>query len=144
MIRFFIVFSLVFPFLIQASKDCQTEASITQSADTTEKSGIDSTCSLQKEKKKKKVSAKKKSYKSQAKEEEQKVTSTEDYSPPSLSESLNDSNSLKNEIKRQLSAEEQPTQLESTTEEVADFGNLSVSISERKKEETLVQKKQTN
>ena len=138
MIHFFIVLSFLFSFFIQASKDCQTEVPITHSADTTEKADANSTCSQQKEKKK--------SYKSKTTEEEQKVTSTEDYNPPSLSESLNDSNSLKNEIKRQLSAEDsiQPANLENTTEEVADFGDLSISISKRKKEESLVQKKQIN
>ena len=65
-------------------------------------------------------------------------TTTEDYSP-SLTESLNDSNDLKKQIKRQLSADHSQTIPEEnpSEEEVANFGNISVSISERKKEEKL-------
>ena len=65
-------------------------------------------------------------------------TQVEDYSP-SLTESLNDSNTLKKQIKRQLSADNPQTNLEenSSEKEVANFGNVSVSISERKKEEKL-------
>ena len=63
----------------------------------------------------------------------------EDYRP-SLTESLNDSNSLKTQIKRQLSGDnKEPANAEEkpSSKEVANFGNISVGISKRKKEENL-------
>ena len=69
----------------------------------------------------------------------------EDYSP-SLTESLNDSNNLKKQIKRQLSADNPQVNLEEEApeEEMAHFGNVSVSISERKKEEQLKKANKNN
>ena len=143
MIRCFIVLFFLFPFFIQ-SEDCPEELQIV--APFMPETSL-ATTKCAKEKKKASSAKKKKTPNAKTAEKEQKITSTENYNPPSLSESLNDSNSLKNEIKRELSAEDppiQPANLENPTEEVADFGDLSISISERKKEESLVKKRQKN
>ena len=101
-----------------------------------------------KEKKKKKASGSKNNSRARKTAQGQKNTieTEEDYSP-SLTESLNDSSHLKNEIKRQLSADD-TTQTDpeenSSEEEVANFGNFSISISERKKEENLKKVKKKN
>ena len=79
----------------------------------------------------------------QRKELGQRNTIDEGYSP-SLTESLNDSSHLKSKIKRQL-ARDEPSQTEweedPSPEEFVSFGDVTISISERKKEETLVEKR---
>ena len=100
----------------------------------------------QKENKRKKTSADKNRPQKTAKRQRNTTEIEEDYSP-SLTESLNDSNHLKSKIKRQLSADPiTQTHLEEnlSEEETTHFGSLSITISERKKEETLKKVKKKN
>ena len=54
----------------------------------------------------------------------------------SLMELLNDTDKLKNEIKRDLAEqEEQPLKSSSSKKKMIQFGNMKLSISERKEEE---------
>ena len=124
MIRIFIIFCSFFAFSIQA-EELSVVAPFMPEAQ------------LAKSKIKSSSSSKKDDSNSQAIAQDQSNTE-EDYRP-SLTESLNDSNSQKNKIKRQLSADSSQTNPEESAseEEVANFGNISVSISERKKEEKL-------
>ena len=141
MTHVFIVLGLIFCFSVQAIEDLPVTADFMPEVHLA-KQAIDEIKEEQKS-----SSDKSKDTQAQTTTQNQASAPAEENYRPSLTESLNDSNSQKNDIKRQLSADNPQTNLtENPTEEeeVANFGNVSVSISERKKEEKLKKVNENN
>ena len=136
MTRFFIVLGTLFCFSISATENSRTPASFMPE---------DSLHTIDKTKKEQKKKSNKNNSKNSTEKQTQASSAEDDYKP-SLTESLNDSNSLKKKMKRQLSSDRLETDSTEniTEEETANFGNVSVSISERKKEEKLRKVNQNN
>ncbi|MDE0091879.1 MAG: hypothetical protein OXN83_01170 [Oligoflexia bacterium] len=138
MIHFLLICSCVFFFSLQA------EESVTAVPFMSEAHPVKKETTTTEKKRKKASVSEDDSNKTIQKAEQIKTLETEEDYSPSLTESLNASNNLKNQIKRQLARNNlEQTNLEenSSEEEIVNFGNFSIGISERKKEEDLVEKK---